>query len=395
MGIPTTMTAVLAHSSAADSLVVGTRPVPTPAADEVLLSVSAAAITSGELDWPETHPFVPAHDVSGTVVSVGGDVTEFKFGDHVIALVAFDRDGALSEYAAVKAADLAMAPSTIDPVRAASLPLGALTAWQALVDHAGLTSGQHVLVHGGSGGVGAYAVQLAAHLGARVTATARADDAELVASYGADAVIDYATAFEEQVADVDIVIDTAGRDVVDRSWKVLRKGGILVSIFDEVTPPTDAVRGKYFVVEPNGPQLAELSRLVDAGALRPVIGRIVPFADAATVFSTEKDGHHPGKTVVQVLTFSSHTAAVRILTSRSMRFSCRCRPLTASSSRLFGGAFVTSWSSIRRVAWAISSIACSNAGVFAREGWVEPLTLRTNCRAASRTSSSVVAGSKL
>jgi NADPH:quinone reductase-like Zn-dependent oxidoreductase len=157
-----------------------------------------------------------------------------------------------------------------------------------------------VLVLGGAGGVGAYGVQLAAHLGARVTATARADDTGLVMSYGADAVIDYTTAFEEQVADVDVVFDTAGGDAVDRSWPILRKGGILVSIFDEVTPPTDAVRGEYFIVEPNGPQLAELVRLVDAGALRPVVGRIVPFAEAATVFSTEKDGHHPGKTVVEL-----------------------------------------------------------------------------------------------
>jgi NADPH:quinone reductase-like Zn-dependent oxidoreductase len=162
-----------------------------------------------------------------------------------------------------------------------------------------LTSGQHVLVHGGAGGVGAYAVQLAAHLGARVTATARADDARLVTSYGADAVIDYTTAFEEGLAEVDVVFDTVGGAVVARSWPLLRKGGILVSVFDRVTPPTDAVRGEYFVVEPNGPQLAELARLVDAGALRPVVGRIVPFADAATVFSTERDGHHPGKTVVE------------------------------------------------------------------------------------------------
>jgi NADPH:quinone reductase-like Zn-dependent oxidoreductase len=299
MAIPTTMTAVLANSSAPDSLVVGTRPVPKPAADEVLLVVSAAAITAGELDWPDAHPFVPAHDVSGTVVSMGAEVTEFRIGDAVNGLVAFDRDGAFSEYAAVKAADLAAAPRTIDAVRAASLPLGGLTAWQALVDHAALTSGQHVLVHGGAGGVGAYGVQLAAHLGARVTATARADDVGLVTSYGADAVIDYTTAFEEQVADVDIVFDTVGGDVVAMSWPVLREGGILISIFDRVTSPTDAVRGEYFIVEPNGPQLAELARLVDAGALRPVVGRIVPFAEAATVFVTEKDGHHPGKTVVE------------------------------------------------------------------------------------------------
>jgi NADPH:quinone reductase-like Zn-dependent oxidoreductase len=299
MGIPTTMSAVLAHSSASDSLVVDTRPVPTPAPDEVLIAVSAAAITSGELDWPETHPFVPGHDVSGTVVAAGADVTKFRVGDDVIGLIGFDRDGALSEYATVKAADLAVAPSTIDPVRAAALPLGGLTAWQALVDHAGVASGQHVLVHGGAGGVGAYAVQLASHLGAQVTATARADDVGLVTSYGADVVIDYSSAFEEQVADVDVVIDTAGRDVVERSWPVLRTGGILVSIFDEVTPPSDAVRGEYFVVEPNGEQLDDLARLVDAGALRPVVGRIVPFADAATVFTTEKDGRHPGKTVIQ------------------------------------------------------------------------------------------------
>ncbi len=299
MGIPTTMTAVLAHSSAADSLAVGTRPVPTPAAGEVLVAVRAAAITAGELDWPEQHPFVPAHDVSGTVVSLGEGVTELRIGDAAIGLVAFDRDGALSEYVAVKAGDLAVAPTTIDPVDAAALPLGALTAWQALVDHAGLTPGQHVLVHGGAGGVGAYAVQLAAHLGARVTATARADDAGLVASYGADDVIDYTTSFEQRATDVDVVLDTVGGDVVERSWSLLREGGILVSIFDSVTAPSDAKRGVYFVVEPNGPQLADLVRLVDAGAVRPVVGRVVPFADAATVFATDHIGHHPGKTVVE------------------------------------------------------------------------------------------------
>jgi NADPH:quinone reductase-like Zn-dependent oxidoreductase len=298
MDIPATMTVVLANSSAPDSLEVSTREVPTPAAGEVLLEVSAAAITSGELEWPETHPFVPAHDVAGTVVSLGADVTVFRVGDAVIGLIGFDRNGALSEYVTVNAADLAVAPSSIDATQAAALPLGALTAWQALVDHAAVSPGQHVLVLGGAGGVGAYAVQLAAHLGARVTATARAGDAELVKSYGADAVIDYTTAFEDQVSDVDVVFDTAGPDAVARSWALLRPGGILVSIFDEVTSPSAAVRGEYFVVEPNGQELAELVRLVDAGALRPVVGRVVPFADAATVFSTERDGHHPGKTVV-------------------------------------------------------------------------------------------------
>jgi NADPH:quinone reductase-like Zn-dependent oxidoreductase len=234
------------------------------------------------------------------VVSAGAEVTGLRAGDPVIGLVAFDRDGALSEYATVKAADLALAPRTIDAVRAASLPLGGLTAWQALVDHAGLVAGQHVLVLGGAGGVGAYGVQLARHLGARVTATARADDAELVRSYGADEVIDYTTDFEKQVADVDVVFDTAGRDAVDHAWATLREGGILVSIFDEVTPPNDSVRGEYFVVEPSGPQLTDLVRLVDAGALRPVIGRIVPFSDAATVFATDGDGHHPGKSIVEL-----------------------------------------------------------------------------------------------
>lgn len=298
MNIPTTMTVVLAHSSAPDSLVVSSREVPRPAAGEVLLEVSAAAITSGELDWPEAHPFVPAHDVAGTVVALGDGVSGFRIGDAVIGLIAFDRDGALSDYVTVSAADLAAAPRSIDAVQAASLPLGALTAWQALVDRAAVTPGQHVLVHGGAGGVGAYAVQLGAQLGARVTATARAEDAKLVTSYGADAVIDYATAFEDQVSDVDVVFDTAGPDAVARSWALLRPGGILVSIFDEVTPPSDAVRGEYFVVEPNGGELAELVRLVDAGSLRPVVGRVVAFADAASVFSTEKEGHHPGKTVV-------------------------------------------------------------------------------------------------
>lgn len=300
---PNTMHAVVAHSSDPASLTYETLPVPTPGPGEVLVAVHATAVTAGELTWPDTWPVIPAHDVSGVVAELGEGVAGMHVGDDVYGLIGFDRPGAAAEYVAVPAAHLAAKPATADHIAAATLPLGGLTAWQALIDHAHLEDGQHVLVHGGAGGVGTYAVQLAVLHGATVTATASAADIDFVAGLGARPVIDYTTRFEEQVADVDIVIDTVGRDTMARSWGVLRPGGVLIGVAEE--PPADdaashGIRGAYFVVEPNREQLVELARLVDHGALRLTVGPVFPLADTAAAIITQRDTHVRGKVAIQV-----------------------------------------------------------------------------------------------
>jgi NADPH:quinone reductase-like Zn-dependent oxidoreductase len=188
-------------------------------------------------------------------------------------------------------------------VAAAAIPLGGLTAWQALHDHADLQPGQHVLVHGGAGGVGAYAVQVAVALGARVTATASARDAAYVAGLGAHQVIDYKGRFEDEVRDVDVVVDPVGGDAMARSWPVLRAGGILVAIAEEAPKDQggrDDVRSVYFVVEPSGAQLGELAKLVDDGKLRAAVSATFGLAELREAFAAQQHRSHPGKIVVTV-----------------------------------------------------------------------------------------------
>jgi len=297
------MHAIRAHSADPTDLRYEHVPRPIPGAGEVLVAVHATAVTAGELSWSDEWPLIPAHDLSGVVAELGPQVTELAAGDEIYGLIGFDRPGAAAEYVAVPVRQLAAKPGSIDHLAAATVPLGALTAWQALVDHAKLVAGQHVLVHGGAGGVGSYAVQLAAHLGAKVTATASQADAEFVAGLGAHAVIDYRSRFEDQVNDVDVVIDTVGGQTLARSWPVLRPGGILVGVADE-PPAEDAdrfgVRGVYFVVEPHREQLTEIARLVDTGALRPMKGPVFPLAETATAVTTQRDQHIRGKVVIQV-----------------------------------------------------------------------------------------------
>jgi NADPH:quinone reductase-like Zn-dependent oxidoreductase len=203
----------------------------------------------------------------------------------------------------VPAADLAAKPAAIDHVAAAAIPLGGLTAWQALHDHAGLQPGQHVLVHGGAGGVGAYAVQVAVALGAQVTATASTRDAAYVASLGAHRVVNYKGRFEDELSDVDVVVDPVGGDTLARSWTVLKPGGILVAIAEE--PPEDKggrddVRAIYFVVEPSGAQLAELARLVDDGKLRAAVSTTFALGDLREAFAAQQARTRPGKVVITV-----------------------------------------------------------------------------------------------
>ncbi|MFD9130482.1 NADP-dependent oxidoreductase [Kitasatospora sp. NPDC059571] len=310
-----TMHAVRGHRrGGAEILVHEVVPRPEPAAGEVLVRVRSASITTGELGWDATWtdrmdgtgrprvPIVPSKEVAGVVARLGPGVTDWTVGDAVYGLIPFLRDGAAAEYTAVPADVLAAEPPSLGQDAAAALPLAGLTAWQGLVRHGGLRSGDRVLVHGGAGGVGSFAVQVAAALGASVTATAAARDADFVRELGAERVVDYtAERFEDVVSGMDLVFDAVGGDTQQRSWQVLRPGGVLVSI---VAPPAetgpDGTRGVFFVVEPDRAGLDELARLVGEGRLVPRVDRVVPLAEAAAAYAALEHEHRRGKVVLRV-----------------------------------------------------------------------------------------------
>lgn len=304
-----TMRALVAHERGGpERLAVEEIPKPQPAADEVLVEVHAAAITFDELTWDETWshlPTIPSHEVSGVVVELGSGVTSLAVGDEVYGLIRFERNGAAAEYVAAPAADLAPRPRSVSHVEAAALPLAALTAWQALVDHAKVAPGDEVLVLGGLGGVGAFTTQLAARLGAAVTAVISSDRADEARSFGAVEVVDVRSQpLDGLPARHDVVIDTVGGAMLDRSYAVLRPGGRLVTL---PAPPPDGraaefgVEATFFIVTPDRAELQELARLVDAGDLRVPIARTFPLAEGRAAFeSGRSSGGPPGKTVLVV-----------------------------------------------------------------------------------------------
>jgi NADPH:quinone reductase-like Zn-dependent oxidoreductase len=313
------MRAIRLHGrGGAEQLVCEDSPAPTLEAGDALIWVHACSITRAELTWPpvrtapdgSTRPFIiPGHEVSGVVEAVTPGVTDVKVGDEVYALVDFDRVGGAAEYVAVRAAGTAPKPSSLSHVEAAAVPLAGLAAWQALFSHAGLSKGQSVLIHGAAGGVGTYAVQFARLAGARVIGTALAKDEGLLRGLGADEVIDYtSTRFEEEVAGVDVVFDAVGGDTLERSWGVLRPGGVLVTIAssEEAKPPDKraaefGVRGLFFIVRPDRGQLIEIARLIDGGEVRSVIGSVFPLSRAREAFGEGLGGGRPGKVVLRVV----------------------------------------------------------------------------------------------
>ncbi len=286
---------------------------PTPAADEVLVRVHAAGVNP--LDWKvrggyvrdwlhHRLPLIPGWDVSGVVEAVGAKVTDFKIGEAVYGMLDFGRDGAYAEYVAAPAQHLARKPASLDHVQAAAVPLAALTAWQALFDSAGLAKGQTVLIHGAAGGVGHFAVQFARWAGARVIGTASASHESFLQELGAERVLDYRTTrFEEAAGDVDVVLDTIGGDTQQRSWKVLKRGGILVAtlgISSPGAPDEHGVRGVGILVHPDPSQLTRIGKLIDSGNLKPVINVVLPLAEAGRAHEMSQTGHGRGKIVLKV-----------------------------------------------------------------------------------------------
>jgi len=315
--IPTTMMALRAHARGGpEQLVFEQAPTPGPGPGEALVEVHAAAITFAELTWDQTWtdsagqdrtPTIPSHEVSGTVVGLGPDAGSVEPGQEVFGLIDFDRDGAAAQYVTLPAADLATRPRSVSHTETATLPLAALTAWQALVDHAALKPGERVLVTGGAGGVGSYVVQLAAAMGGAVTATGRAAQRDFLLGLGAGAFL--ASDSGEGAGPTppkdgfDVVIDTVGGAVLDASYGMTRRGGRLVTL----SAPPDAdkaaalgLQAEFFIVTPDAAELAHLATLVDDGKLRPVLSQTFPLPDGRAAFESASRPHPPGKTVLIV-----------------------------------------------------------------------------------------------
>ena len=225
-------------------------------------------------------------------------------GDPVWALTDFDRDGAAAEYVVVRAALLSPKPRTLGHEESAAIPLSALSAWQGLFDHGGLKEGQRVLIHGAAGGVGHLATQLARRQGAYVIGTTSASGTERARDFGAHEVLDPASVrFEGTLEPVDLVFDTVGGELLERSLAVIRRGGRLVSVAEEppAVSPDRKIETTYFVVEPNRDQLVELAAIVDAGELRPAIDSVFPLTDARAAFERSLASGKRGKVVLRVV----------------------------------------------------------------------------------------------
>jgi len=312
-------------------------PNPTLRDDEVLVEVHAASVNQldakirdGEfkLILPYRLPLVLGHDVAGVVVQVGPRVRQFKPGDEVYARPDDFRIGSFAEFVPVRESSLALKPQGLTMEEAASIPLVGLTAWQALVEKARLTKGQKVFIQAGSGGVGTFAIQLAKHLGATVATTTSAANAALVKGLGADVVIDYKTQdFENVLRDQDVVLNSQDGKTLQKSLRVLKAGGKLISISGPPDPDFGqdiaapgfvrlvmrllsagvrrraAARGigyAFLFMKADGRQLQQITRLIEAGAIRPVIDKVFPFASTNEAIAHVESGRAKGKVVIKL-----------------------------------------------------------------------------------------------
>lgn len=312
-------------------------PVPTISDTEMLVEVRSASVNpldvktrAGQLKLVLKYrlPIVMGNDLSGVVTQVGAKVSRFRVGDEIYVRLDKNRIGAFAEFAAVRECDAAHKPASLSFEEAASLPLVALTAWQALVDIGRLGAGQSVLIHAGSGGVGSIAIQLARHLGARVLTTVGLRNIDLVRGLGADVAIDYrSTRFEDVAKDCDLVLDSAGGETLVRSFACVKPGGVVVSVGStpstafarqlglnpllvfaigvmsrKVTAAARArqARFEYLFMRPDGDQLTELGRLVDSGAVKPLVDRIYPLAQVHEALAYSESGRATGKLVIRV-----------------------------------------------------------------------------------------------
>ncbi|MEV4758522.1 NADP-dependent oxidoreductase [Micromonospora sp. NPDC049559] len=295
------------RNAGVSGLTLSDMPYPKAMENDVIVRVHAAGFTPGELDWPATWsdragrdrtPSVPGHELSGVVVELGFGTTGLTVGQRVFGLTDWTRNGSLAEYTAVEARNLAPLAADIDFTVAAALPISGLTAWEGLFDHAHLTTGQTVLVHGAAGGVGSTAVQLAREVGARVIGTGRADDREVVLGLGAQDFLDLHADDLRQVGEVDVVFDVIGGEILARSTELVRPGGTVVTVAMPPTVRPKDGRAIFFVVEPDRARLTELAQRVRTGRLKPIVGDVRPLSETADAFARHR--RTAGKTIIQV-----------------------------------------------------------------------------------------------
>jgi NADPH:quinone reductase-like Zn-dependent oxidoreductase len=283
-------------------------PRPEPKPEQVLVRVHAAGLNP--VDWKIREgylstplPMIMGIDFSGVVEAVGSAVTKYLKGDEVFGQVA-DESGSYAEYALAIESDITPKPKELSDVAAAALPVAALVPWQALFDTANLAAGQKVLIHGAAGGVGSFAVQFAKWKGAYVIGTASGSHVEQVRQLGADEVIDYRkTKFEDVVRDADVVLDTIGGETQERSWKVLKRGGVLASLVQPPSPEKAAatgVRGYFVRQKANGEQLARIAELVVSGKVKINVETVLPLSEARQAQELSQKGHSGGKIVLEV-----------------------------------------------------------------------------------------------
>ena len=288
-------------------------PQPEPKQDQLRIHVIAAGVNpvdgmirSGMFDKEgrRAFPVILGGDISGVVEKVGSNITKFKSGDPVFAYVSLDNSGGYAQYAVVTEREAAPKPKSLTYVEAAAVPIVALTAWQALIDTAKLKAGQTVLIHGGSGGVGSFAIQIAKAHGAKVIATASAANQELLKQLGADVAIDYTKQnFENVAKDVDVVLDSIGKDTLARSYGVVKKGGIIVSLVARPDPAElekHGIRGEALSVDPNSDELSEIGKLIDEKKINVIVSQTFPLSEARKAQEQVATGHTRGKIVLKV-----------------------------------------------------------------------------------------------
>src|SRR5438477_91674 len=306
------MKAIVAHEyGAPEVLKFEEVPRPEPKENEVLVRVIASGVNpadpltlSGKYarEFGTHLPLIPGYDIAGVVGKTGAKVTRLQVGDAVYGYPTFG--GGWAEYVTVTEGEVAAKPHSLNFVDAAAVPMGALTAWQALVDVAQLRAGQTILIHGGSGGVGGFAVQIAKARGARVIATASTANQDLLKQLGADVAIDYTkTRFEEIAKDVDAVLDPVGKETLIRSYDVVKKGGIVMSLVarpDRIELEKRGIRGATISVHPDAEDLAEIAHLIDAGKIKPIVTQVLPLSEAIAAQQQAATHHTRGKLVLRI-----------------------------------------------------------------------------------------------
>ena len=286
-------------------------PVPEPKDNEILVRVIASGVNPADplilngkfaREFGTHLPLILGYDLAGVVVKTGAKIRKLKVGDPVYAYLLWG--GGWAEYCISNEGESAIKPKSLSFTEVASVPLAALTAWQALVDVGKIQSGQTVLIHGGSGGVGSFAIQIAKARGARVIATASTANQDLLKQLGANVAIDYTKQkFEEIVHDVDLVLDPVGRDTLARSYSVVKKGGIIVTLVsrcDEAELKKHEIRGASLSSHPDATELAEITKLIDDGKIKPIVSQVLPLIEAAKADAQAATHHTRGKIVLKI-----------------------------------------------------------------------------------------------